>query len=364
MQHFVRAGSLLGFPELVRRYHQNPTELLRSVGFGPSILNDPDLYVPYSGLAQLLEQTAIKCEAPDFGLQLGLRQGLEVLGALGPALCLQRTVADALLIMRKNLDFHARGVFLDTRMDDQWLELSMRFAFDRDFPCEQLSTLSMTLLTRGIEQLHGRADRPVLLGLKIPTPNKTDSYTKGFGCPVLFEQTENVVRYPLEGLSLPIQIGEALREQLGKQWRYTERHATEVELHQQVQRAITALLPTGECSLELVARILSIHPRSLQMHLKKKGLSFGRVLQSTRYRLACEHLRRSDIDMTTLAMNLGYAEQAVFSRAFKKWAGLSPSQWAVRSLQTLPTDNRNAEPGQESNENNWHNFIKRTSHNR
>lgn len=327
MQYFVRAGSLLGFPELVRCYKQNPTELLRSVGFGPSVLNDPDLYIPYASLAKLLESAALLCRAPDFGLQLGLRQGLEVLGALGPALCLQSTVADALLIMRKNLDFHAKGVFLETRVEGPWIELSMGFAFEQEFACEQLTSLSMTLLTRGIEQLHNSEHRPLLVGLKNKKPQHTHSYLQGFGCPVHFEQNENLVRYPIQGLGLPVEIGEALRERLGKQWRYSEKNHAQLALAQQVQRAITALLPTGDCGLDMVAKILSIHPRILQIKLKERGQSFGGILQTTRQRLACEHLDRNDINMTTLAMNLGYAEQAVFSRAFKKWTGVSPSQW-------------------------------------
>lgn len=327
MQYFVRAGSLLGFPELVRSYKQNPSELLRSVGFGPSVLNDPDLYIPYASLAELLERAALVCKAKDFGLQLGLRQGLEVLGALGPALCLQSNVADALLIIKKNLDFHAKGVFLETRIGEPWIELSMGFAFEQQFPCEQLTALSITLLTRGIEQLHNGEHRPLLVGLKNKAPHDKRSYLKGFGCEVHFEQDENIVRYPMQGLGLPVQISETLRERLGKKWRYTDKNHDQPALEQQVQRAITALLPTGDCGLDMVAKILSIHPRILQMKLKDRGQSFGSILQATRQRLACEHLEQSDIDMTTLAMNLGYAEQAVFSRAFKKWTGKNPSHW-------------------------------------
>lgn len=327
MGYFVRAGSLLGFPELVLRYNQNPTALMKSVGLGPAILWDPDLYIPYSRLAALLENTALRCNAPDFGLQLGLRQGLGVLGALGPALCLQKTVADALLIMRKNLDFHARGVSLDTRIESPWIDLNMRFAFESEWPCAQLTALSMTLLIKSIEQLHGRSDRPVLVGLQFPKPQGRERYSSSFGCKVLFEQNENMVRYPLEGLALPIQIGQSLRDQLSQQWRQNGKNAPNTALENQVQSAISALLPTGECSLEMVARILAINPRSLQIQLKAKHLSFGLILQKTRQHLACQHLEQSDMDMTTLAMNLGYAEQAVFSRAFKKWMGASPSQW-------------------------------------
>jgi len=46
-----------------------------------------------------------------------------------------------------------------------------------------------------------------------------------------------------------------------------------------------------------------------------------------RQALACTHLAESDIDLTRLALDLGYAELAVFSRAFKEWTGLPPSRW-------------------------------------
>lgn len=327
MQYFVRAGSLTGFEELVQQHHQNPVELLTQVGLGSAVLEDPDLYISYLALAKLLELAAAQCGQPDFGLQLGLKQGLEVLGALGPALCLQATVADALAIMRKNLDFHAKGVHIDSTFDTQWIDLTLRFDFEHLQNCAQLTALSMTLLTRGVAQLHGQEDGPELVCLKIPEAGQASRYENGLACKVLLDQTENRVRYPLYGLNLPIKIDEALRARLGHQWRTVGGAKLEIQLAKQVQRAITALLPTGECSLELVARVLDLHPRSLQMRLQATGSSFGELLQQTRHRLACEHLSRSNMDLTTLAMNLGYSEQAVFSRSFKKWTGLQPSRW-------------------------------------
>ncbi|WP_375176725.1 AraC family transcriptional regulator [Marinobacter mobilis] len=327
MKHFVRAGSLLGYPEQVRRYGHNPTELLQRVGFRPSVLHDPDLYIPYEHLAELLEITAATCQAPDFGLQLGVRQGLEAVGALGSALCLQRTVADAMTLMLKSVDFHARGVRIDTHLDPEWIELSMHFAFAREIACDQLTQLSMVLLTRGIEQLHGRPDRPALVCLVSPEPENVAAFEQGFGCKVLFGQNENRVRYPTAGLIVPVNVDPALGQRLGNQWRKNWQQSREVTLIQQVERAITALLPTGECNLDMVARLVSMHPRSLQHQLKEESSSFGEILKASRLRLACQHLEQSDISLTTLALNLGFSELAVFSRAFKQWTGSSPRAW-------------------------------------
>ncbi|RLT90167.1 MAG: helix-turn-helix domain-containing protein [Ketobacter sp. GenoA1] len=55
-----------------------------------------------------------------------------------------------------------------------------------------------------------------------------------------------------------------------------------------------------------------------------RNSSFSNLMQETRKRLTCKNLSLSDVDVTTLALNLGFSEVAVFSRAFKLWTGLSP----------------------------------------
>lgn len=327
MQYFVRSGALIGFPELVRRYDENPSELLRSVELSTAVLHDPDLYIPYLSLAKLLEAAAVACEAPDFGIQLGYRQGLEAVGALGSVLCLQPSVGDALVMLQKNLGFHARGVAIDVQAEGEHIDLSMRFAFADQIACDQLSALSMMLMARGIEQLHGQSEKPQQLWLAFADHRIQTLCERRFGCPVLLGQTENRLRYRIAGLAEPTAVAPELRARLSKHWRGDWQQSLDVSLSQQVERAITALLPTGECNLPTVARIVQMHPRSLQMRLKQDQSSFGLLLQNTRLRLACQHLQNSDIDLTTLAMNLGFAELAVFSRSFKQWTGQSPRAW-------------------------------------
>ncbi len=60
------------------------------------------------------------------------------------------------------------------------------------------------------------------------------------------------------------------------------------------------------------------------------------MLQDTRLGIARQHLQQQKMSITDLALNLGYADIAVFSRHFKRWTGLSPRQW--RTQQALRTD--------------------------
>jgi AraC-like DNA-binding protein len=95
----------------------------------------------------------------------------------------------------------------------------------------------------------------------------------------------------------------------------------------QVQHLISNLLAYGECSVERVSAALNLHPRVLQKRLLAEGFSYSKLLQQTRLEIAQQHLLSSRLNITELALHLGYAEVAVFSRNFKQWTGQTPSQW-------------------------------------
>jgi AraC-like DNA-binding protein len=52
-----------------------------------------------------------------------------------------------------------------------------------------------------------------------------------------------------------------------------------------------------------------------------------RLLADTRHELARHLLLNTDLPVSQIATNLGFAEPATFSRAFRSWAGTSPRQW-------------------------------------
>ncbi len=325
MQHFVRSGALLGFSEWVRDCGQNPNALMAEFGLTPAVVQDPDLYLSYTVLAQLMTAAAERCGREDFGVQLGMRQGLEAVGALGSAMCLQATIADALRMMQRNLDFHARGVVVSAISSERFIEIRMDFAFASVVDCGQLTGLSLALLARCLEQLQSSPVRPDSLALRAPAPAAAE-LSALFGCRVEPDEGCDALRYPLSLMGSAVDVEPGLRSRLSAQWRGASEPAS-LSLRQQLDQTITALLPTGECSLSMVARVMGLHPRSLQQRLQREGSSFAEVLSARRQYLACEHLAHSDIDLTTLALSLGYSELAVFSRAFKVWTGVSPSQW-------------------------------------
>jgi AraC-like DNA-binding protein len=80
-------------------------------------------------------------------------------------------------------------------------------------------------------------------------------------------------------------------------------------------------------SLEQLATILDIEPRTLQRRLKKENNTFGNLLQETRFMRAREKLSGTNAGIEQLAQELGFSDAVAFSHAFKLWTGMAPRQW-------------------------------------
>lgn len=87
-------------------------------------------------------------------------------------------------------------------------------------------------------------------------------------------------------------------------------------------------------SLEFIARICDMQPRTLQRTLAEQQTTFSELLAQQRAAAAMKWLKETDVPIAELSYQLGYAHQAHFSRAFRRQTGLTPSKFR-RTAHTL-----------------------------
>jgi AraC-like DNA-binding protein len=100
---------------------------------------------------------------------------------------------------------------------------------------------------------------------------------------------------------------------------------------------------------EQVASQLHMTSRTLRRRLKEEGASFLELLNSVRRKDAMSLLRNPDLEVYQVAEKLGYVNPANFTRAFRQWVGLTPSQYRKASHPDLfhvdyPRPGRHARP--------------------
>ena len=92
------------------------------------------------------------------------------------------------------------------------------------------------------------------------------------------------------------------------------------------------LLKEEPPKIETMAEIAGLSVRSLQRRLADYGLSHSRIVDQARYQAATRMLQDRDCRITDIALELGYADSAHFTRAFKRWAGITPRQYRRQQL--------------------------------
>jgi AraC-like DNA-binding protein len=83
----------------------------------------------------------------------------------------------------------------------------------------------------------------------------------------------------------------------------------------------------GDTSLAHIARLFKLHRRTLNRRLRALGTSFKVLIEEARYDVARQLLRDTSLPIADIAASLDYADAAAFTRAFKRWSGVSPGAW-------------------------------------
>jgi AraC-like DNA-binding protein len=94
-----------------------------------------------------------------------------------------------------------------------------------------------------------------------------------------------------------------------------------------LRRVLRTKLLKEDCSAAMVARLFSMHRRTMNRHLRTEGLAFREVANEIRFEIACELLESTDMTLSQVAAILRYSELSAFTRAFRRWSGQAPSAW-------------------------------------
>ena len=84
------------------------------------------------------------------------------------------------------------------------------------------------------------------------------------------------------------------------------------------------------CVVTDVSRQPGMHERTLNRRLRKEGASFRQEIESIRYEIARQLLANTRMQVSQIAVTLDDSGDTAFSRAFKQWSGVSPTEWRVQ----------------------------------
>ncbi|MGI9284183.1 MAG: AraC family transcriptional regulator [Pseudomonadales bacterium] len=327
MADLIRGAVLKGVPELIAELGGNPARLLTRFGFSVNDIDDPDRLISYRKFVQLLNAAAVETGCEHFGLSLSPQQNVATLGMLGIAMQQSPDVATALQTFVRYFYLHTQAASIEVEVAGSSAIGTFSVELAGIDNLSQVVDLSLGHGANIYRFLCGQEVLPKSIHFMHDKPEDVKPYKKVFKAPLLFNAEFNGLVYDAKIMAQPIrQHDEELHKVLTRHLHeLEERHPNDIV--SQVEHTIRVMLPTGNCSIDVIAGCLNMSKRTLQNRMKSEGATFQNLLDEVRSEIARSYLRDSKVSMTYLADILAYSELSAFSRAFKRWFGVSPKMW-------------------------------------
>lgn len=320
---------------LVRELGGDPVAIAAPLGIWREALERPDIPLPARAVGGFFERAAHRCSCRSFGLQLAQRSSLAVLGPLWAMLRNAGTVRQMLEDLAANYALFTSAASMSVQDSEQGLILSWETTVSQLGPTVQSVEFVMALLCKELRLRCGAAWFPRAVVFRHAPPDDAQLHRRHFGPNLQFNGDRNALYLDGETLARPVNREGAPLRSMMQLWMRRDGGLLDRGLAARVEEVVRALLPFAPCTLEEVARVLGIAPRTLQTHLNQQGRSFKAIKDAVRADLAMKYLRESSLPLAEIAEILGYAELSTFSRSFRRWFGTPASRVREQALQAL-----------------------------
>jgi AraC-like DNA-binding protein len=336
MSAMVQAQSLRGYRELVGDLGGNATRLLRKAAIDPAALDQLTAFISFEAVTDLLERSSTELHSPDFGLRLAERQDIGILGTLAVAMRYSETVGQALTTASQYLDVYNAAISFAITTGDRRGQARLVFKLLPGHYLRWTQTAEhgigltwriLTLLSEG---------RCHLRGVWFPHPQVAAeaTYRARFDAPLVFGADQAALAITEKDLDLPISENIEGLHDLATRYLDSQLPRGRSDLTLQVRQAVEALLGTGACSHQEVARALYMHPRTLQRRLREEGTTFETIKDEARQDLAQRYLSQPDVPLMQITALLGYSEQSALGRSCRRWFSATPREMRARLSST------------------------------
>ncbi|WP_062382098.1 AraC-like transcriptional regulator QhpR [Pseudomonas abietaniphila] len=305
-------------------------------GIDPEQLLHPTLSLPLTNYCNVLEEAARQTGCDNFGLRYGQQFQPQALGLLGYIGLCSATLEDALINFSQAFPFHQHSTLIELVDQGDCYRFDYQVRHGAIHERRQDAELTMGMAMNLVRHVLGPDWAPRQVAFEHARPHEWHEHRDTFRADVSFGQGCNSLLIPkqeLIGKAMPgsdpillMLIKDAIR-QLGD-------NGSEISLLERARQTILATLHLGEPALEEIAHHLGLSEWALQRKLREQGLSFTQLVDQIRQDSAIAHLKQQHLSVTQLASLLGYSETSAFSRAFKRWFGLSPKQWRSAAINT------------------------------
>lgn len=325
IEYYSRSAALTGYAELARSLGLDPLRILAAAGVSAQALTDPDLKIPGRAVARVLETSAERSGAEDFGLRLSEQRRLSNMGVLGLVVRDQPNLRRVVEVFAQYnwIQTEAVSVVLEEAGEHAVVRLVLARGGGR--ASRQSTELCVGVLCRTLAVIAGPRWRPQLACFTHGPPARPTCHRRVLGVAAVFDQEFDGVMFPRADLDADIPAADPVMADQAARFADLTRRERPRRATDRVRELVTLLLPTGQATVERIAGHLGVDRRTIARRLAAEGTDFSAILDGVRIELAQSYVDGGDRPLTDIADILGFSALSAFSRWHVQWFGESPT---------------------------------------
>jgi AraC-like DNA-binding protein len=286
------------------------------------ILEAPDLYIDEARFWRLSEDLAKREGFLDWGFRAGQQLDFSVLGEFGTVLLRQPSLKLALEAFVTAISAEALNVHFRLMQQGKYSWLIMSGCHDAPSGKAVIELYDMAFMCKLVQNVAGSHWRPPAVHLQcnaLPENLPESEISSGT---IRYSSTMTAIAIPESLMALPMSqyCSFSTAETRGQNPNIPDPDfATSLRLL--MAGHLDEGLSIGEC-----ADLIDMSERTLQRRLAAHETSYNELQDQTRFDVAKQLLSDHSTCISDVCYELGYANPANFTRAFKRWAGVTPRQ--------------------------------------
>lgn len=223
-----------------------------------------------------------------------------------------------------NLSLHESGSYTRIQLDigDAGHRSNVAIFFTETVTASIIKLISQLLGHRDVERLTFRHAAPA----------HAAAYAAFFKAPIAFGQAADavIIRTDLLDRQLDGAVPELHQQAKSRLLHRVAALSSSASMVAQLSRLFAQYPDLLLSGLDAAAARLDMQPRTLQRRLHEEHHTFSEVQAQSRFQMSCSLLRNTNCSVDEISERLGFSDRRALTRAFKRWANTSPSNYRSR----------------------------------
>jgi len=325
----AKAAFLVQFKAAMENNDVSAEQYCKKLRLPLADMYDPEAYLPEKPFWHLINQVAIAEMIPDFGMQVAQVTPWYQVESIQPIINKSQNLKALLDTFCEIASSQSSITSFNTHVENAscWFEYSGQPLISNDIQMELYRVTSMIEL---LQLATGKNWRPIKVSLMMDRNKVVDKNSILNGCELMFSQQRTAIAFPVGLLDATINPESSNKPSTRSSMNSLNNLngiQDKTELVNALREIISFYITEEDLSIEVIADIAGLSTRSLQRIMKKNDLSYNDLLNDARQKYALSKLSDPKAKISDIAYQLGYNDAAHFTRAFKRWTGVTPSEY-------------------------------------